>query len=226
MDKGQAITSDVPTLKVNIKKDAAGKVKVDLRAVVTPELLQQLQGFGGEIIFSSQKFSSITVNLPLLALEQVAGITAVKTVKPWIEPVHNSRNSATSEKSKSVSAKSPKSILYVDKSIESVSAISNNFPDFVTRSETVTKLIKEALGLHANNNQTFTGTIISEADVTHKVALARSVFGTTGSGVKIGVLSDGVDGYADSQASDDLPAVITILPGQEGSGSEGRAMIL
>ena len=41
---------------------------------------------------------------------------------------------------------------------------------------------------------------------------------------KIGVLSDGVTSLADSQATGDLGPV-TILPGQEGFGDEGTAML-
>lgn len=68
------------------------------------------------------------------------------------------------------------------------------------------------------------GSVVSQGDKAHKADLARSTFGICGDGVKIGVLSDGVDGLADSQASGDLAAV-TVLPGQEGSGSEGTAML-
>lgn len=64
----------------------------------------------------------------------------------------------------------------------------------------------------------------SEGDLTHGAQEARNFFGASGAGVKIGVLSDGVDSIAALQASGDLPAV-TILPGQAGSGDEGSAML-
>ena len=66
---------------------------------------------------------------------------------------------------------------------------------------------------------------VSEGDTTHGAQLARSVFTTAnGNGVKVGVLSDGVDSLATLQGSGDLPAV-TVLPGQAGSGDEGSAML-
>jgi len=46
-----------------------------------------------------------------------------------------------------------------------------------------------------------------------------------GTGVSVGVLSDGVDSLASLQASGDLPAGVTVLSGQAGSGSEGTAML-
>nr|MBP8274299.1 S8 family serine peptidase [Acidobacteriota bacterium] len=69
-----------------------------------------------------------------------------------------------------------------------------------------------------------TGSVNSQGDSTHLAALARTTFGVDGTGVKIGVLSDGVGGLAASQASGNLGSV-TVLPGQAGSGSEGTAML-
>jgi len=64
----------------------------------------------------------------------------------------------------------------------------------------------------------------SEGDLTHRAVQARNFFGADGTGVKICVLSDGVDSLATLQAEGDLPAV-DVLPGQAGSGDEGTAML-
>jgi uncharacterized repeat protein (TIGR01451 family) len=64
----------------------------------------------------------------------------------------------------------------------------------------------------------------SEGDRTHGAEQARGFFGVSGAGVKVCVLSDGVDSLAALQASGDLPAV-DVLPGQAGSGDEGSAML-
>ncbi|HEX5218841.1 MAG TPA: Calx-beta domain-containing protein, partial [Verrucomicrobiae bacterium] len=69
-----------------------------------------------------------------------------------------------------------------------------------------------------------TGSINSEADITHRANLARSTFGVGGGGVKIGVLSDGIQWLDSSQHTGDLGEVTT-LPGQHGSGYEGTAML-
>jgi hypothetical protein len=66
---------------------------------------------------------------------------------------------------------------------------------------------------------------VSEGDTTHGAQLARSIFtAATGNGVKVGVLSDGVNSLATLEASGDLPTV-TVLTGQAGSGDEGSAML-
>jgi uncharacterized repeat protein (TIGR01451 family) len=65
---------------------------------------------------------------------------------------------------------------------------------------------------------------VSEGDKTHGADESRSFFGVTGIGVKVCVISNGVDSLAALQASGDLPAV-DVLPGQAGSGDEGSAML-
>ena len=65
----------------------------------------------------------------------------------------------------------------------------------------------------------------SEGDVAHRANSARSTHNVDGTGIGIGVISDGVQLLADRQASDDLPARVTVLPGQEGIGAEGTAML-
>lgn len=65
----------------------------------------------------------------------------------------------------------------------------------------------------------------SEGDATHDGPGARAHFAVTGAGVKVCVLSDGVDSLASVQASGDLPPTVDVLPGQAGSGDEGTAML-
>jgi uncharacterized repeat protein (TIGR01451 family) len=66
---------------------------------------------------------------------------------------------------------------------------------------------------------------VSQGDKTHGADEARGFFGVTGAGVKVCVLSDGVDSLASLQASGDLPPVVDVLPGQAGAGDEGSAML-
>ena len=65
----------------------------------------------------------------------------------------------------------------------------------------------------------------SEGDVAHRASQARRTHGVDGTGIGIGVLSDGVRTLADRQASGDVPADVTVLPGQEGGGDEGTAIL-
>jgi subtilisin-like proprotein convertase family protein len=66
--------------------------------------------------------------------------------------------------------------------------------------------------------------VTSEGVRAHAADTARAASKITGVGVKLCVLSNGVDSLAASQATGELPAV-DILPGQAGSGDEGTAML-
>ena len=72
-------------------------------------------------------------------------------------------------------------------------------------------------------------------DVAHRADMARRTHGVDGIGIGIGVLSDGVGTLAERQATGDVAARVTVLPGQEGgplgpvffrsTGREGTAML-
>jgi hypothetical protein len=97
----------------------------------------------------------------------------------------------------------------------------------VRRAAALRAFLSGAMGQEALPNvaqPTGQGSRSSEGDVTHLAFAARGAFHIDGTGVKIGVLSDGVTNLAASQARGDLGPV-TVLPGQTGSGDEGTAML-
>ena len=65
----------------------------------------------------------------------------------------------------------------------------------------------------------------SAGDVAHRANSARTTHSVDGTGIGIGVISDGAALLAERQASGDLPARVTVLPGREGYGLEGTAML-
>lgn len=67
--------------------------------------------------------------------------------------------------------------------------------------------------------------VTSEGDWTHLANRARQLYGVTGAGQKICVLSDGINSLAASQASGDLPPDVEVLPGKAGLGDEGTAVL-
>ncbi len=77
--------------------------------------------------------------------------------------------------------------------------------------------------LASTGRTTVTGPITSEGDTTHQAGAARSQFGVTGKGVKVGVISDSVDFLTASQKSKELGPV-TVLANGPGEG-EGTAML-
>lgn len=68
------------------------------------------------------------------------------------------------------------------------------------------------------------GSVNTEGDDVHGTASVRTFYGEDGSGIKIGVISDGVDHLTVSQASGDLPEDVTVLSDIFG-GNEGTAIL-
>ena len=133
---------------------------MDIRADVTPEVLGRIRALGGTVINSVPKYRAIRAQLPLVAVQPLAALSAVQSIRPADEAV-----------------------------------------------------------THKDDT--------SEGDAAHLVNTVRTTHGVTGSGIGIGVISDGVATLAARQASGDLPAQVAVLPGQEGSGDddEGTAML-
>ena len=69
-----------------------------------------------------------------------------------------------------------------------------------------------------------TGSVTTVGDVQLLAQQARQDFGVNGSGIKVGVISNGMDFVAASQGSGDLPSAIQMAGGYT-FGSEGTAMM-
>ena len=153
-----ALLDALPRLRSSLEVARDGSVLVDIRAKVTPGLLNEIEARGGEVINSHPKFDAVRARLPLDELESLAAASEVRNIRPADRAITRKNNT-------------------------------------------------------------------SDGDVAHAADLARSTFSVTGSGVQLGVLSDGVDSLAARQATGDLPPIVTVLPGQAGSGDEGTAML-
>ena len=134
------------------------RVMVDIRADVTPAVLKRIRDLGGTVINSVPKYEAIRAQLPLRAMEMLAALDAIRTIRPADEAVTRKDNT-------------------------------------------------------------------SAGDVAHRANSARTTHSVDGTGIGIGVISDGVRTLADRQATGDLPARVTVLPGQAGAGDEGTALL-
>jgi hypothetical protein len=217
-NRGEKITNDVDTLEVNVDADEKGFVPVEIRANVTRDLLKSIVQLGGEIIFSSAQFHRVTARLSLQALEQIASSEDVSFIHPADRAYTNKFSGFEPDNTGGTTAP-------IKISPDLQPALS---PDFGARAARVRRQLAAALALRRLGPSAKmlmpTGPVNSEADTTHRAAEARSFFGVTGAGVKIGVLSNGVATLATEQGEGELPAV-TVLPGQAGSGNEGTAML-
>jgi len=75
---------------------------------------------------------------------------------------------------------------------------------------------------------TRSGSVSTEGDSILNSSMLRELYGVSGAGIKIGIISDGVDSLADAVASGDLPDNVTVLRNEVGEAEgddEGTAML-
>lgn len=194
---------EVPTLQVNVGADDRGMVDVVIIALIDAKLLASLSKMGIEVKANFSQYNSLTVSMSLDKLEAVASMEQVR----FIQPKQGFRRSQK---------KSPRSMP------QEFSPHSGSGSDQATG---IASQIQQAV---RNRTEPETavqhGIAVSQGDATHRAFRARGTFNTDGSGVKIGVISDGVNNLAAAQASGDLGNV-TVLPNQQGFGDEGTAML-
>ncbi|WP_410579315.1 S8 family serine peptidase [Amycolatopsis sp. lyj-108] len=190
--------SAVPALGSGANVSAAGTVLVDIRGQVSEELLKGLRESGAGIRAVSERYGSVRAEVPLNAVPAIAARADVKKVETANEAftARQLAEPATAGKRESKEEKAARIAVELKKAVEA----------------------KGQPGIAA-------GPVNSEGDRAHNADTARQQFGVTGVGTKICALSDGIDSLATSQARGELPAGVDVIPGQEGDGDEGTAML-
>lgn len=218
--RGERIAPGVESLATGVREAADGSVLLDIRARVTPEVLGAIRKAGGEILYAYEQFDAIRARLSLDTLDAIAGLDEIKFIRPAEEPITNGKAARQSANVRIAAAAVPR-------------------PTRAARAERVREQLRQALPLIAKRTNPIinpgfnaggrnfapavTGAVNSEGDAAHRADQVRAL-GINGNGVRIGVLSDGVDALAAQQMAGELPAV-TVVPGQGGGGNEGTAML-
>src|SRR5262245_34675008 len=205
MQRGEMIAEGVQTLVTDLPRDE-GKMVLDLKVnEVSGALLKQLEAYGADIVTPVPEHNTIRIKVLLDKVEAIAELPDVISIQPKQE-------AETSRVVKAAQDGPPQVVTDLE-------------PGFDSRAARVRSLVSAALlDEPLTNAGTGVGSRSSEGDVTHRASTARGAFNVDGTGVKIGVLSDGVTNLAASQALGDLGPV-TVLPGQSGAGDEGTAML-
>lgn len=205
MIRGEQIADGVPALEVEVGLASDGFVVVDITTAVDDEVLSMIKNRGGEVLYESGIYQSIRARVLITELETIASLAQVR----FIQPKQEARNSQRKGRSAVLQPKAGEESLFVSRS---------SIVDDALAEGGITNLKPMP------NGSLSVGNAASEGDVTHRASTARGTFNVDGTGIKIGVLSDGVTSLADAQASGDL-GTVTVLAGQAGSGDEGTAML-
>jgi hypothetical protein len=207
MQEGRAIASGIQTLETDIPYADDGHAVVDVKARLTSELTARLNALGAEVLSSTPDGSGLRIHLDG---DQVPVLAASPDVV-FIQPKQGAMTSRLD--------------ITTDGRPGTRDEWLRRRAGRVQNAAAVTAYLDGALnGRGRTSAITGQGSQSSQGDVTHRAFAARGTFHADGTGVKIGVLSDGVTNLAYSQALGDL-GIVTVLPRQAGSGDEGTAML-
>lgn len=198
--RGGVVASGVGRLATGVTTDRQGRTAVDVLGDAK-SVAAAVDAVGGRVVAAS--VTSTRASVPLAAVETLAGRSGVTRVEVASQAMVANANGRV------VPASKEKLAAELGKRLSA--ARTSGVP--------ATK-VTAAAGAAVNQ-----GSVVSEGDKAHAADAARARFKVTGTGVTVGVLSDGVDSLEASRASGDVPPDTRVLPGQEGSGDEGTAML-
>jgi hypothetical protein len=219
MSRGEQLAPGLSTLEISIPLSEEGRPIIDITARVSKSLIAKMEAIGVKIISSFPVYNTIRAEASLEVLDTIASFPEVIYVQPMQE------------------AMTSQHIPQVDPSDFDEEHLQTTRPGLVDRQEAVREKLLDALtggGSAELYTIGVTGVRRSEGDTTMRTAFSRNNYGFDGTGIKIGVISDGVRDLAAAQASGDLGPV-TVLPGQSGTSAgqcattivcdEGTAML-
>jgi Cep192 domain 4/Subtilase family len=180
-----------------LRRDVRQRVEVDIQGRVTDGVLKQIAALGGTVESSFPQYRAIRAWMPLMQVESLAGEADVNFIKPAERPILN------------------------DGPVEGTDSrefLRSHISGLLKRSHTI------PIPATPESAITNTAPVDTDARVSHGVDLVAGM-GITGAGIKVGVLSNGVDSLATLQGAGNLPNNVTVISGQAGSGDEGTAML-
>lgn len=206
-------------LDTGVVADAAGSVLVDISANISVAVLAQIATLGGSVVTVFPQYHAIRARVPLLQVEALAATPDVLFIRPAVRAQLQGRPAAPLLRPliPGIRARARDALK---------AALGRRFG-----MNAAGRLGRFTLAANAGPGATTNaGSVDSQGDTTHEAVRARDFFGTTGAGVKVGVLSDSLNDSGNSyQAALDSGDVspVTVFPGQDGGlqSAEGLAML-
>ena len=89
--RGEAEEKGVPTEPIPLKKDANGRVLIDIRAPVTKKLQSLIRSLKGKVVSTSQRDDSTIADLSLGKIEKLAENADIKFISAPADAMTNQR---------------------------------------------------------------------------------------------------------------------------------------
>jgi subtilisin family serine protease len=195
---GQSLTPGIASLPGALDITPRQGVLVDIRAVVSDELLSTIDRAGGRVISASEADHQVRARIALADMEAFAARSDVQFIKPAARARINGGSRV----------------------LPRVSQVESAFASLLTGHSTILSRLNPLVLM-------LMGSLTTQGDVTHSSNLARATYGINGAGVRVGVLSDSAEATNFLIGTGDLPPNTTIVQEiTDGPGnSEGTAMM-
>ena len=200
VSKGQRLPAGV-RVSSTVKLDPGGRTTVEIHGNVSSALARKVESLGGKVRSISSRNGVVRADVPLSAVGSLSAMPQVQKIQSLASSAITSRMKPSASLSKQ----------------QRQAAIRSQLDEALASSSTTTN--------RSGNLTAESGTVVSEGDKAHGADVARAKRKISGVGITVGVLSDGVDSLQTSITSKNLPADVRVLPGQEGFGDEGTAML-
>ncbi len=221
--RGDDLSPELRQMNIAIDSDAGGRVLLDIKAKVTPELLDAIKANQGEVVSAYEKHDAVRARIPLRNLEAVAALREVKFIGPAEEPM-------SSQETGAVAVPFARRLSREERAANIRAQLANILPA-IARRKAGGGAQAMPFSLNSGRSNPFTffiGAQDSEGDVAHRADQVRAL-GINGAGIRIGVISDSERFLAASQATNDLPNNVTIvatgISGTNLGTGEGTAMM-
>ena len=213
--------------------DANGMVLVDIKGTVSSTLLSQIRAVGGTVQGTWPVFGAVRALVPVTQVEAIAGSRAVLSVRPASQ-AHVLRNQLMPVRGQADAQPLVPGLPLLPApppartEAAREAAVEAHLPALLAKvrtSQFPANAVTGRFSLAALGGG-LVNTSDPQGDLAQRAALARQTFHVTGAGIRIGVISDSVDGLATEQRSGQVGPV-TVLPGQSGvpGSGEGTAML-
>ncbi len=208
-DAVQAVVSKDPAKRITslAEQDAQGRVLVDIQGdpiALGPEITTR----GGQVVGTSTVHQSVRAWINLDRIEELAADARVHAIRPAFQATTN-REDAPNAKFRAGSR------------AERLAAMQR------ARESWTAPASFAGPGVETATASAGPGSKLSQGVKAHGAERARKIYGATGAGVTVGVISDSDDYLEQSIATGDLPASTITIPGQNGrpGSGEGTAMM-
>lgn len=231
--RGEGLTASIPSLQGitdTVGTDRlSGQTVIDIRTSNISSVASAIAAAGGRVLYSSTRFGAVRASLPLGAVESLGARADVSKIR--------------------IAAKAATHRQTWDQMATRIKAMENQ-PSFTSRRARIEENLSKAMQLYRSQHDYYqptyeiaslslprllglapvinTGLVASQGIISHRARQVANNLGITGSGVKIGVLSDSAEYLQALIGTGDLPPGSTTIPGgepDEPHSSEGSAMM-